>query len=203
MKNNIKVDEYIEKAQPFAKSILIHLRNLVHQASPAIEEKIKWGMPCFEYKGILCNMASFKQHCSFGFWKASLMSDPLLMFNAKSETSMGHLGRITSLKDLPSDKKIIGYIKEAMKLNEEGIKVVKAKPLTNKDLVIPVDILTSIKKDKKAFQIFNAFSPSHKREYIEWITEAKTEPTKQKRLTQTIEWLADGKPRNWKYMKKY
>ena len=201
MPTNKLVDNYVEKVQPFAKPILVHLRKLVHQACPEVEEKIKWGMPSFEYKGLMCGLAAFKQHCTFGFWKAKLMSDSILMENAKSETSMGHLGRITSLQDLPSDKKIISYIKEAMRLNDDGVKIVKAKPIANKDLVVPSDILSSLKKHKKAFETFNAFSPSHKKEYIEWITEAKTEPTKQKRLAQTIEWLSEGKPRNWKYMK--
>ena len=168
-----------------------------------VEENIKWGMPSFEYKGLMCGFAAFKQHCTFGFWKASLMKDPVLMLNAKSENAMGHLGRIASLKDLPSDKKIIGYIKEAMKLNEDGVKVVKAKPIKESGSIIPADVLSSIKKNKKTFITFSAFSASNKKDYIDWITEAKTEVTKEKRLTQAIEWMAEGKPRNWKYMKKY
>lgn len=203
MKTNTKVDEYINKVQPFAKPILSHLRKLIHETCTDVEENIKWGMPSFEYFGMMCGFAAFKQHCTFGFWKASLMKDPVLMINAKSENAMGHLGRITSLKDLPSDKKIISYIKEAMRLNEEGIKVVKAKPVKEKDIVVPEDVLSSIKKNKKAFATFKAFSASNKKEYLDWITEAKTDATKEKRLSQAIEWMAEGKPRNWKYMKKY
>ncbi|MBS4044061.1 MAG: YdeI/OmpD-associated family protein [Chitinophagaceae bacterium] len=200
MKKNKLVDEYIDKVQPFAKQVLMHLRQLIHETCPDVEEKIKWGMPSFEYKGMMCGFAAFKQHCTFMFWKAPLMKDSILMENAKSETSMGHLGRITSLKDLPSDKKIIGYIKEAMRLNELGIKVEKKKiPL--KDMDVPVEFLAAIKKNKKAFATFEAFSNSNKKEYIDWFTEAKTEATKQKRLLQAIEWMAEGKPRNWKYMK--
>lgn len=131
------------------------------------------------------------------------MSDPSLIETARTEVAMGHLGRITSLKDLPPDKKIIGYIKEAMKLNDEGIKLIKPKPKTKKELLIPGDVLAAIKKNKNAFIYFNAFSPSNKREYIEWIADAKTDTTKQSRLQQAIEWMAEGKPRNWKYMKEY
>lgn len=203
MHTNSAIDLYISNVQPFAQPILIHLRKLVHQACPEVEEKIKWGMPSFEYKGLMCGFAAFKQHCTFGFWKASLMSDPLLMQNAKSEDSMGHLGRITSIKDLPSDKKIIDYIKEAMVLNHEGKKVVKAKPISQKELIIPLDILTAIKQNKKAYATFEAFSPSNKSEYIDWFNEAKTQATKDKRLSQAIEWMEAGKPRNWKYMKAY
>lgn len=203
MNTNPLVDDYIQKAQPYAQPIIIHLRKLVHKACPTVEEKIKWGMPSFEYKGLMCGFAAFKNHCTFGFWKASLMKDPMLMENAKSEVAMGHLGRITSLKDLPSDAKIIGYIKEAMKLNDEGVKVLKPKTTIKKELTIPNDILIFIKKNKKAFLFFEAFSTSNKRDYIEWITEAKTDATREKRLTQAIEWIAEGKPRNWKYIKEY
>ena len=200
---NPGVDAYISKAAPFAQPVLNHLRRLVHKTCPEVEENIKWGMPSFEYKGMLCGFASFKQHCTFGFWKASLMKDKVLMENARSESAMGHLGRITSLKDLPSDKKITAWIKEAMKLNEEGKKVVKAKPVVKKDLVIPAYIPREIKKNKKAWGTFEKFSPSAKKEYVEWITEAKSEKTRNKRLLQAIEWMAEGKPRNWKYMKEY
>ncbi|MFY7965514.1 MAG: YdeI/OmpD-associated family protein [Chitinophagaceae bacterium] len=203
MPTNPLVDKYIQNAQPFAQPIIQHLRKLVHQACPTVEENIKWGMPSFEYKGLMCGFAAFKNHCTFGFWKASLMSDPTLMQNAKTEDSMGHLGRITSLKDLPSDKTIIGYIKEAMKLNDDGIKVVKAKPITVKELIIPDDIIATIKTNKKALETFNAFSPSNKREYLDWINEAKTQATKEKRLDKAIEWMAEGKPRNWKYIKQH
>lgn len=199
-----KIDAYIEQAKDFAKPILLHIRELVHKTCPNVDETIKWGFPHFSYCGeMMCGMASFKQHCSFGFWKASLMKDSTLMENAKSESAMGHLGKITSLKDLPSDKKIVSYIKEAMKLNEDGIKVIKPKSTPIKNLIIPDYITKAIKKNKTAFEVFTAFAPSHKKEYVQWIDEAKTEETKQKRLTQTIEWLQEGKPRNWKYMDKY
>lgn len=151
----------------------------------------------------MCSMAAFKQHCAFSLWKASLMSDPILTANAKTEQSMGHMGKITSLKDLPAEKKLKGYIKEAMKLNENGIKFIKTKTTLPKEISIPDYITKAIKKNKQALETFNAFAPSHKKEYVQWIDEAKTDETKQKRLAQTIEWLKDGKPRNWKYMDKY
>lgn len=197
-----KVDEYIDKAQPFAQPVLKHIRALVHAACPDVEEKIKWGFPHFDYKGeMMCSVAAFKQHCSFSFWKGALMKDPALMENAKTETSMGHLGRITSLQDLPSDKKFTTYIKEAMKLNDDGKKVVK-KPVVKKELVVPDYLLKVIQKNKAAYTNFEHFPPSHKREYIAWIEEAKTAATKEKRMAQMMELLAEGKPRNWKYMQK-
>src|SRR5205085_5821992 len=115
------IDAYIAKSADFAKPVLNHIRKLVHEACPDVEEKMKWSFPHFDYKGeMMCSMAAFKQHCAFGFWKAALMKDPKLVENAKTEEAMGHMGRITSLKDLPPDKKLTGYIKEAMKLNELG-----------------------------------------------------------------------------------
>jgi uncharacterized protein YdeI (YjbR/CyaY-like superfamily) len=196
---NAAFDTYISKAQPFAQPILEHLRELVHQACPDVEEKVKWSFPHFDYKGeMMCSMASFKQHAVFGFWKAALMNDPVLLQNAKSEVSMGHLGKLTSLKDLPSDRKLISYIKEAMKLNEDGIKMVK-KPVTKSTYTVPAYITAAIKKNKKAFATWEAFAPSHKKEYGTWIDEAKTESTKEKRIAQAIEWMAEGKSRHWKY----
>jgi uncharacterized protein YdeI (YjbR/CyaY-like superfamily) len=198
-----RVDAYIAKSQEFAKPILEHLRELVHKAVPGVEETIKWGFVSFDYKGPFCIMATFKQHCAFGFWKASLMKDPALMSNAKSETAMGHMGRITSLKDLPSDKKLISYLKEAVKLNDDGIKLSKKKISKEKKvLVVPNYFTKELKKNKKASETFNNFSYSHKKEYLEWITEAKTDETRNKRIAATLEWLAEGKSRNWKYMRK-
>jgi uncharacterized protein YdeI (YjbR/CyaY-like superfamily) len=148
-------------------------------------------------------MASFKQHCAFGFWKASLMKDKSLVANAESESAMGHYGKIKSLKELPSDKKIISHIKEAMKLNEMGVKLPPKKVAAAKKAInVPDYFLKQLKKNKKALLVFENFSPSHKREYIEWITEAKTEETKNRRIETAIEWMAEGKSRNWKYMKK-
>jgi uncharacterized protein YdeI (YjbR/CyaY-like superfamily) len=196
-----RIDTYIAKSAPFAQPILTHLRKLVHKACPQAEEKMKWSMPHFDYKGeMMCSMAAFKQHCSFGFWKAALMKDPALLATAKSEVAMGHLGRITSLKDLPSDKKLIAYIKEAMKLNDEGIKVAKEKPAATKEVKTPADLMTALKKNKKALANFEKYPPSHKKEYILWIEEARREETRAKRIEQTVEWVAEGKQRNWKYM---
>jgi uncharacterized protein YdeI (YjbR/CyaY-like superfamily) len=201
-KYDARVDAYIAKAEPFAQPILSHLRALVHKACPAVEETIKWGFPVFEYKGILCNMASFKKHCVFGFWKAALMSDKSLEVNAKSEVAMGHMGKLTTMKDLPADSRILKNIREAATLNEQGIKVEKKKPIAKKPVALPPYFKKALASNDAALNTFEAFSPSHQREYIEWITEAKTEATREKRMEQAIEWLAEGKPRNWKYMKK-
>jgi uncharacterized protein YdeI (YjbR/CyaY-like superfamily) len=201
-KKDPRIDAYIAKAQPFARPILKHIRKLVHEACPNVQETIKWGMPSFDYKGPYFSMAAFKQHAVFGFWKAALMSDPVLMDNAQSESAMGHSGRITSLKDLPSDKKMIAYLEEAMELNDKDIKLPRPKREPKGEVVVPPIVTNALKKNKKSREIFEKFSPSHKREYIEWITEAKTEATRDKRLATALEWISEGKPRNWKYMKK-
>ncbi|MBK8290976.1 MAG: YdeI/OmpD-associated family protein [Flammeovirgaceae bacterium] len=196
-----RIDSYILKSADFAIPILTHLRELVHVACPDVEETLKWSFPNFEYKGMMCHMAGFKNHCSFGFFKASLMKDKTLVKNAKSESGMGHLGAIKSLKDLPSDKVLIQYIKEAAKLNAEGIKVEKKKPVIKK-LIIPPYFIKALKSNKAALNTFEAFSYSNQKEYIEWITEAKTEVTRDKRMDTALEWMAEGKIRNWKYLKK-
>jgi len=194
------IDVYISKSADFAKPILNHIRELVHKTCPDVEEKMKWSFPHFDYKNeMMCSMASFKQHCAFGFWKASLMKDPVLTENAKSESAMGHMGRITSLKDLPPDKKIIGYIKEAMELTDRGIKLPPKVKSDKQELVVPEYFLQALSKNKKAKATFERYGYSHKKEYLEWITEAKTESTRNKRLETALEWMAEGKSRHWKY----
>jgi len=198
-----RVDLYISKSADFAKPILIQIRKLVHQACPDVQETIKWSFASFDYKGPMCSMASFKKHCAFGFWKASLMKDKTLSKNAESESAMGHYGKITSLEDLPSDKKIIAHIKDAMRLNDLGVKLPSKKlSAVKKEVIVPDYFLIQLKKNKRAFSTFEAFSPSYKREYIDWITEAKTDETKNRRMKTAIEWMAEGKSRNWKYANK-
>lgn len=202
-KKDPRVDAYIAKAAAFAQPILNHLRELMHSACPDVEETWKWSFPCFMYKGaMLCNMAAFKEHCSFGFWKASLLADTDGIFPATGKVGMGHLGRLESLKDLPKDAILKKYIKAAMKLNEEGIKVAaRAKP-TEKEkqaLVVPDYFTKALKKNKKAEKVFNEFPYSHKKEYVRWFEEAKTDVTRDKRIEQALEWIAEGKDHNWKY----
>ena len=196
-----RVDAYIGSAAEFARPILAHLRRLVHRGCPSVKETLKWGMPHFEHHGILCGLAAFKQHCTFGFWKGKLLFGKRSP-GATSTEAMGHFGRITSLKDLPDAQTIVGYVKAAARLNEEGVKK-PAPPRTKerKQLVIPVALSSALRKNKKARATFEKFSYSHRREYVEWFTEAKRDDTRQKRLAQTIAWLAEGKPRHWKYAK--
>ncbi|HEV7230809.1 MAG TPA: YdeI/OmpD-associated family protein [Bacteroidia bacterium] len=204
-KSNKKTDEYIAAAAPFAKPILKHFRKLVHECCPECEEKIKWGFPNFDYKGPLCHMAAFKEHCAFGFWKAKLMKDPRRLLDSGEREAMGHFGRITSLKDLPSDKIMKEYIRDAVKLNEEGVKLPPRTKVSDKEkekLITPPILIAALKKNKKADAVFERFSYSQKKEYITWITEAKTETTRQSRLDSAVEWISEGKIRNWKYLKK-
>ena len=196
-----RVDAYIAKSADFARPILIELRAIVHEACPEIEEAIKWSCPHFMYNGrMLCAMAAFKQHCAFHFWHGNLVVNAK---DNKSEEAMGQFGRITSTKDLPPRRVLIGYIKKAMELNESGVKSpTRSKPRTEKkELVIPDYFSAAINKNKKALATFDSFPYSHKKEYVEWVTEAKTEETRLRRLQTTVEWLAEGKSRNWKYEK--
>ncbi len=196
-KKDPRVDAYIDKSRDFAKPILKHLRKLVHEACPDVTETLKWSMPSFEYKGILCGFAAFKEHCTFGFWKQSLMEEG----NFPAKTAMGSFGRITSLKDLPSDATMKKLIRQAAKLNDDGIKVKRPAPAPKKDLVVPAVLTSALKKNRAARETFEAFPYSCKKEYVEWITEAKTDATRDKRLATTLEWLTEGKKRNWKYEK--
>ncbi|UTY60136.1 YdeI family protein [Massilia sp. erpn] len=193
-----RIDAYIAKSAEFAQPILAHLRALVHATCPEVEETVKWGMPHFMYKGMLCNMAAFKQHCSFGFWKAEML---LSQADAKTEEAMGQFGRIASLKDLPPQKTLAGYIKKAMQLNEDGVKAPAKAKAAKPELQVQDYFLAALEGKPAALAHFDAFSTSKKRDYVEWLDEAKTEATRQRRLEQAVEWIAEGKSRNWKYEK--
>lgn len=193
-----RIDAYIAKSADFAQPILRYLREVVHEGCPEVEETIKWSFPHFMYKGMLCSMAGFKEHCAFGFWKGNLILDSA---SNKSDDAMGQFGRITSLKDLPPKSVLLGYIKKARQLHDDGVKAPKKpKPRgEKKELVVPDYFLKAVKKNKKALATFEGFSYSHKKEYVEWVTEAKTDETRNRRLQTTVEWLEQGKARNWKY----
>jgi uncharacterized protein YdeI (YjbR/CyaY-like superfamily) len=196
-KRDPRVTAYIKDSAPFARPILKHLRELVHAACPEAHETMKWSFPHFEYHGVLCSMASFQKHCAFGFWKGSLILDG----RGRPAEAMGQFGRITKIADLPSKKALTGYVKKAMALNERGVKSpTRSKPrATAKAVKVPADLAAALAKNRRARAVFEKFPPGHRREYVEWITEAKREETRARRLATAIEWLAEGKSRNWKY----
>ena len=192
-----RVDAYIARAAPFAKPILTRIRQAVHKGCPDVEETMKWSFPHFDYKGLLCAMASFKQHCTLGFWKASLLKDAGLPMRAKD--AMGQFGRITSVDDLPSEKELVALVRAAARLNDEGIKVARQRRAPKPMPKAPAALVRALVEHATAKATYDGLSPSHRREYLEWITEAKTDATRDKRIATTIEWLAAGKSRNWKY----
>ena len=195
-----RIDAYISAAAEFAQPILRHLRALVHEACPRVVESIKWGMPAFGHAGRnLCHLAAFKAHCAFGFWHHG-MEKVLAVDTANAETAMGHFGRLTRLADLPDRKTMLRYIRQAAALNESDVPSRPPKRPV-RELPVPADLAAALKGNKAAARTFTAFSPSHRREYIEWIVEAKRDETRRKRLATTLEWLAKGKSRNWKYQK--
>lgn len=197
-----KVDQYIARAPEFAGPILERIRKAFHEGCPEVQEVIKWGVPHFEYHGLLGGMAAFKQHVSFGFWKSKLMSDPQQLFGRGPKASMCNC-HVESLKQLPSQTVLVAYVREAARLNQEGHKL-PAKPAKKPPVHVPEDLKAALSqpKNKKANATFQKFSPSHRREYVEWITEAKRPETRKKRLDTTLVWLNEGKSRNWQYEKK-
>lgn len=191
-----RVDAYIEKAPEFAQPILTHLRAVVHEACPDVVETIKWGMPAFEYHGILCGMAAFKNHATLGFWKHTLVVDDA---SGKDKDAMGSFGRLRSKADLPAKALLKRYVKKAMKLNEDGVKVTNPKHVRKQAPPMHPEFKAALGRNAKAKAAFEAFAPSHKREYLEWIVEAKKDETRTRRIEQALAWLAQGKKRNWKY----
>ncbi len=187
------MDAYIAESADFAKPILHHIRKRVHSVCPQVEETIKWSSPFFLHKGILLTTPAFKRHCALIFWKGGL-------FLSKEEKA--RLRRLTSISELPGDKILTGHIQKAMELNVAGVKSpARTKPKTKAKLVVPDYFLVALKQNKKALAVFEAFPPSHKREYVQWIVEAKQEETRARRMQTAIRQISAGKSRNWKYEK--
>lgn len=192
-----RIDAYIENAAPFAQPILQHLRRVIHAACPDVNETIKWSMPHFEYRGNLCGMAAFKAHATFGFW---LDEQVLGEATGKEAEAMGQFGRLTSVADLPSEAVLRKLIEKAKGLNEAGVKRVVVRSKKPKpEAKTPADLATALKKNAKARKTWENFSPSHRREYVEWLLEAKRPETRERRLATTLEQLSEGKARHWKY----
>ena len=186
-----RVDAYVSRSAPFARPILRRLRALVHRGCPEVVEEIKWGSPHFNYKGMFCGMAAFQEHCVFGFWNRAMNLD-------KKESAMGQFGCLRSLKDLPADGVLVGYVRQARKLADDGIRL---GPVRNarKPLPVPPALTSALKKKAGALARFQRLSPGQRRDYSEWILEAKTDATRDKRVATAAGWIAEGKTRNWKY----
>jgi uncharacterized protein YdeI (YjbR/CyaY-like superfamily) len=198
VKTDPRVDAYVRKSADFARPILRHFRELVHEGAPDAEETLKWGFPHFTRKGILCSMAAFKAHCAIGFWKGALfLPEP-----KKAEEAMGQMGRISSLDDLPPREVLLGFVRRAVELDEAGIKAPSSSRKKRKAPAIPAPFLTALDADPEAAAHFAKMSPSGRRDYIEWVADAKREATRDRRIATAVEWIAQGKPRNWKYIQR-
>jgi len=203
---NPQFDEYMQAASEHAKPIMAHLRKLVHETCPEVVEEIKWGIPHFDYKGaMLCIFAAHRNHCAFTFWKESLMSDARLKANPDLKPVKRFMGKLTSLSDLPSDGELIAFVQEAMALNDKGAKIAPrpdAKPAKATEIAIPDAFAERLSRHAQANAVFQGKSPSFRKEYVAWIADAKTGQTRQKRIDEALEWIAQGKSRFWKYEKK-
>lgn len=186
-----RVDTYIAKAAPFAQPILLEMRARVHAGCSEVEEAIKWGMPAFLYRGkLLCNMAAFKAHAALGFWQRD-GGQP------GNDEAMGQYGRLQSLKDLPAKRAFVSQLREAMQRIDAGTPAIKRAPRAT--LPMPPEFATALAAHPEAKTVFDGFAPSYQRDYLEWIGEAKRDATRQQRITQSLQWLAEGKRRHWKH----
>jgi len=184
-KTDPRVDRYIAQAQPFARPILSQLRGVVHRVCPEVGETIKWGMPFFEYQGLLCHMAAFQRHCAFSIWRGSQV-----VGDAASDEAMGQFGRIGSLAQLPSEQVLAGFLQAAMVRNEAG--GAKAPPRKPKGpVVVPPELVAALDADPAVKAAFDALSPGHRREHARWVAEARREDTRQRRAAQVVERLRE------------
>jgi uncharacterized protein YdeI (YjbR/CyaY-like superfamily) len=194
-KKDPRVDAYVDRAAPFARPVLSHLRTVVHRACPGVEETMKWGFPHFQYKGMLCSMAAFKAHCAFGFWQGKRV-----LGDEARGGAMGQLGRITSVSDLPSRTALATLVRRAAALNDQGVTAPRTRRAAPRPAIrVPPDLAAALGRDRRAAATFQGLSPSRRRDYLEWITGAKREETRRRRVATAVAWLAEGKSRNWKY----
>jgi uncharacterized protein YdeI (YjbR/CyaY-like superfamily) len=190
-----RLDAYIAQAPEFARPILARVRELVHASGPGIVETMKWGHPSFEYHGILGGMAAFKSHCAFGLWKHEL----IVADDARALEAMGSFGCLRTVADLPPRATLVRYVKLARKLNEDGVAAPRTKMARKKPIAPHPQFAAALERNAQARATLDGLAPSHRREYVEWIAEAKREDTRTRRIATAIEWLAQGKKRNWKY----
>jgi uncharacterized protein YdeI (YjbR/CyaY-like superfamily) len=199
-KKDPRVDAYIEKSAEFARPILKKIRKAVHAGCPEVEETLKWSFPHFTHRGILCSMAAFKEHCAFGFWKESLFAERARP--KTEERAMGQFGRLRKVSDLPSEATLVRMVREAVALNEQEVKSpTRSKAKVNRKLEIPDYFMSALRRNRRALETFDGFNFTNQREYVEWVTEAKREETRKRRLETTVAWLAEGKVHNWRYVK--
>lgn len=199
MIKNTAVDEYISRQAPFAQEIILHLRDVIHQSSSGVSETIKWRHPCFESNGLVCAIAAFKQHVNFSFFKGKLLNDSAQLFSKNNNNELAAL-KFTTLNDIPVDDILINYLRQALALNNSGnVSKKKVERKDKADLTIPEDLASALIDNSVAKELFNGFSYSKQKDYIEWLTSAKREATRTKRLITAVKWISEGKSRHWKY----
>ena len=200
-KRDPRVDAYVAKSADFAQPILNHLRKIVHRGCPEVVEELKWSAPHFNYKGMFCGMAAFKRHCIFGFWKHALLATRVKGMRRRGVEAMGQFGRLASLDDLPSDAVMVALVKEAMRLNDDGIALPRrtVTPVRDRVLTIPPYFIKAVRANKKALATFETASYSFRKEYVSWVADAKADDTRSRRLETAVKWMAEGKGRNWRY----
>jgi hypothetical protein len=199
-----EVDAYVAEAPDFARPILRKLRTLFHRGCPRLTETIKWGAPFFEHEGLVGSMAAFKRHVALGFWRGAELADPAGLLAGVGNTQMSMI-KVGSLADLPQDDVLVAYVAEAAALNEQRSATPRARhgraTAPRPPPAVPADLAAALGENRRAAATFEAFAPSGRREYVEWIEEAKRRDTRERRIAQAVAWMSEGKSRTWKYRK--
>lgn len=198
--NSKSVDNYIAKAPEFARPICEALRKLIHKAAPELRETIKWSSPCFEGRGLICGLGAFQKHVRLFFFKGAQVPDPDGVFADGEDNASGRSAKFFSLEEIPV-KKLERLIRAAAQLDAEG--KVKPPPRARRpELPMPKEFAATLKRSPKARTYFETLSPSCRREYVEWISAAKRDETRERRLAEAIEMLSEGRRRNEPYRAK-
>jgi hypothetical protein len=204
--HNAQVTAYAAAMPAYAQPIFAHLRALIHTTCPDTDEAIKWSIPHFERDGdYLCIFAASPGHASFTFYKQQLMSDPRLRDNLNLPAIKRFMGRLTSLSDLPDDATLAAMLQEAADLNARGVRLPdrapKTPPVIDMPSAVATAVATALAANPAAQAVWDAKSAAWRKDYLVWITAAKTDPTRDARIAEALDWIADGKARFWKYQK--
>ena len=195
MNRDERIDSYIAKAQPFARPILEHVRSRVHAAAPEAEETTKWSAPAFTIDGkILLIMAAFKAHAAINFWRGQELRG-----DQANADGMGQFGKLMSLADLPGEAELDRLIREAATLAKAAPAPRQVKHAPKPAAEIHPDFAAALKASSQAQATLDGFPPSARREYLDWVAEAKQDATRAKRIADAVQWLSEGKRRHWKY----
>jgi hypothetical protein len=187
-----QINQYMAELPEWQRRMLVRLRQLIHEAAPEVEEAWRWDKPHFDNAGIMVGLCAFKEHVAVWFHKGALLKDTKKLFEATARTEeKGMRAYKLHEGDKINEAAFLDLVKQAVAVNDKGTKLREAKP-TKKALVVPEDLEQVLRKDPTAWANWEAFPVGHRRAYVEWVTDARQEETRKRRIAQSLEKIREG-----------